>query len=40
MQQHKQYIAPFTTVFQLAPHERLMEDFPMAGSPSHGQVGG
>lgn len=36
--QHKQYIEPLTSVFELAPNERLMQDFPMAGSPSHGQV--
>lgn len=36
---NKEYCAPRTDIFQLGSNERLMQDVPMAGSPTHGEVG-
>lgn len=35
MQTTKQYIQPSTEVFCLGANEKLMQDFPMAGSGTH-----
>jgi len=35
MKTTKQYIQPSTEVFCLGANEKLMQDFPLAGSPTH-----